>query len=1111
MTFRALLYAYVFGGLTFIPLLLVVVVGLGWTLLPRVDEAAEAKRKDSVTEQRSEDDKKAIDELLAKKHEEISEGGACGTFAVLRKYDFQAANAALIARHNASTNATGTGTTGDGNAEAAKESESVYQSMYRSVFDRGKATSQQTSVLATEEEEAEAMANARNKRNITPANVFYIVLRHGHLMLYDSASQVDVRHVISLAHHSLSLSEGGHPPGTDEASENEKNAMRDGDLFIKRTAIVLAPVDLPNGHLQSRTTPTKPFYLFSTSCSEKEDFYHSLLYTRSRQPIPEPLDPNDTIKLQSTLHSTSLTPETRALNALFGRLFIGLYHTDRAKQYVQSKVEKKISRVQKPAFIASLAVKSIDLGDSAPVLSNPRLQDLHISGDMTIACDIKYNGGIKLTIAAVAKLDLGTRFKTRFVDLILATSLQRLSGHLLVRIKPPPSNRLWFCFESPPEMDIKVEPVVSQRQITYTWILRQIEDRIRTVFSETLVKPNWDDVPWFDTRGQNVRGGIWRDEGSGSTEEKAEKLQTGADMLKERNSKTKSMPVLPGMTGETDSSAASSGSETASKLVSGRSANASDAEATLKRRSVTSLPAQSATPPPNISSERLLSKPPPLPMRSPSYSSSTPSVALDESSASIDPAQRAEIAPQGQKKWRLRAAAQQLPTRKEAVEAMREMRDKATVSKESGVGALATDKGGDATNERPSTAESEESNHQDSRGTDNGASTAPDSPASIQTSFADRSLRSSNRTDTGLSATSISSKSTQAQQRKQNILAATTAATNAAKNWSWNAYQTAKKNAPARAGSSASQQQPDVPMGRGQPLPPPGTPLPGPNKGLFGSFGGSVKRKPVLPPRKATVNDNDSPTPPSATEATHTQLEDNGHNATESKPWDDGEIVETPASDEFGPWSENAGVGIDAHTQASHNRVVQPDLLADNDGIRVTGIDQFTPEDDTSSPVSTQKTAPPLPPRRSDPEAGSTNAQHINSEEVASVDVNAAPPAQSAEQAETKFALGADVDEEDFENAPKNDTEDEARVSDNEPRDLHKTEQDEDEHSSIADTGNGIRSDRSSKDDVLAIPVPLDESSDEVTNESSQSKDGQNGLLGAFDGDLGNQASETKA
>jgi len=60
-----------------------------------------------------------------------------------------------------------------------------------------------------------------------------------------------------------------------------------------------------------------------------------------------------------------------------------------------------------------------------------------------------------------------------------------------------------------PKIDMTVEPIVSSRQITYTLILRQIENRIKEVIAESLVFPNWDDSPFFSTEGKFWRGGIW--------------------------------------------------------------------------------------------------------------------------------------------------------------------------------------------------------------------------------------------------------------------------------------------------------------------------------------------------------------------------------------------------------------------------------------------------------------------------------------------------------------------------------------------------------------------------------------------------------------------------
>jgi hypothetical protein len=60
-----------------------------------------------------------------------------------------------------------------------------------------------------------------------------------------------------------------------------------------------------------------------------------------------------------------------------------------------------------------------------------------------------------------------------------------------------------------PKMEMTIEPIVSSRQITYTVILRQIENRIKEVVAETLVLPFWDDSPFFSTEHKKWRGGIF--------------------------------------------------------------------------------------------------------------------------------------------------------------------------------------------------------------------------------------------------------------------------------------------------------------------------------------------------------------------------------------------------------------------------------------------------------------------------------------------------------------------------------------------------------------------------------------------------------------------------
>lgn len=110
-----------------------------------------------------------------------------------------------------------------------------------------------------------------------------------------------------------------------------------------------------------------------------------------------------------------------------------------------------------------------------------------------------------------ATINLGSHFKPREVTLVLAVVLKKLVGHGMIRIKPPPSNRMWFAFDKMPKIDMSIEPIVGSRQIVWGPILRVIENRIREVVAETIVLPYYDDIPFTDTAKQRFRGGIWHE------------------------------------------------------------------------------------------------------------------------------------------------------------------------------------------------------------------------------------------------------------------------------------------------------------------------------------------------------------------------------------------------------------------------------------------------------------------------------------------------------------------------------------------------------------------------------------------------------------------------
>ncbi|EER24431.1 hypothetical protein D8B26_005252 [Coccidioides posadasii str. Silveira] len=473
---------YVLGGVTFIPVVFGLLFLHAYLTLPSVENAPELDKDGSDGIHRSADDQSSVQsgtDVLAEKFQRTHESDvAAGYFTVCREYVPGGVNGKPPER-----------TTPAGEV-ITPESPSVYQSMYRSIFERKQAP--------TIDPAKPSGKNIKKGRN-----VFYIVLRHGHLMLYDDSEQVEVRYVISLSHYDVSIYGGGE-------------SIPEGELWIKRNAVCLSRKS-SQSDVNNPQVAALPFYIFSDNPSEKEDLYFAILKNLEKlpdSPISPPtaqhFDVKDIVNLVKRLHSSEENLQTRWFNALVGRLFLALYKTSELESHIWMKIAKKISRVKKPNFITSIVLRKINAGEGAPLITNPRLKDLTVDGNCCVEADVMYDGNFRIEIAATARIDLGTRFKAREVDLVLAVVLKKLKGHGLVRFKPPPSNRLWVSFETMPEMEMTIEPIVSSRQITYGVILRAIESRIREVIGETLVQPFWDDVPFLDTSRQPHRGGIWQ-------------------------------------------------------------------------------------------------------------------------------------------------------------------------------------------------------------------------------------------------------------------------------------------------------------------------------------------------------------------------------------------------------------------------------------------------------------------------------------------------------------------------------------------------------------------------------------------------------------------------
>jgi hypothetical protein len=152
------LFVYVLGGVTFIPFLLGLIVLHAYKTFPTKSESESElpPADDPANIKLSSDDtinlKTATDDLAEQFHRKHESDVAAGYFAVCREYVPGGINGKPPERK------TPTGEV------VATESPSVYQSMYRSLFDR-----QQKSTIEP---------NKSNGRNVKKANnVFFVVLR----------------------------------------------------------------------------------------------------------------------------------------------------------------------------------------------------------------------------------------------------------------------------------------------------------------------------------------------------------------------------------------------------------------------------------------------------------------------------------------------------------------------------------------------------------------------------------------------------------------------------------------------------------------------------------------------------------------------------------------------------------------------------------------------------------------------------------------------------------------------------------------------------------------------------------------------------------------------
>ncbi|KAI9479578.1 hypothetical protein BDB00DRAFT_858377, partial [Zychaea mexicana] len=326
---------------------------------------------------------------------------------------------------------------------------------------------------------------AGNNRNNEQNEIYFAALKHTTLFLYDSERQLDCKGVIQVNQHRVMT----HPPG-----------LHDHELFTRPHLIKLTHKD-KDSH----------YYINCSKCIDKEDWYLALLRAaRSSQEDEESMhfDQEAMNKLLTTIHSDEHHFQTQWFNAMLGRIFCAFYKTDAINDHLYKKLISKLDKLnaRRPPFLGEITVRSVDVGHAPPFLTQPRLLGLSPTGALTAEANLQYEGGIRFEIETVLKWKYSEHLRPLTVDLVLAITLKSLRGKFLLKIKEPPTNRFWYGFYELPKMEWLVEPLVGERRVEYSMVVKAIQTKIDELVMENVVLPNLDDITFFPTNGA---GGIF--------------------------------------------------------------------------------------------------------------------------------------------------------------------------------------------------------------------------------------------------------------------------------------------------------------------------------------------------------------------------------------------------------------------------------------------------------------------------------------------------------------------------------------------------------------------------------------------------------------------------
>ncbi|XBW38079.1 hypothetical protein QEN19_003666 [Hanseniaspora menglaensis] len=191
-------------------------------------------------------------------------------------------------------------------------------------------------------------------------------------------------------------------------------------------------------------------------------------------------------------------------NLIISRLFLAYKANGKLENVIATKIKEKLSKFN-VSFLDEFEINDLKVGDAAPIISNPKVLQMNLEGDLEIELDIVYDSHFVLNISTLITI------LNKTYPIELKVDLKKIKGTILLKFKKPPSNRIWYTFTKTPSLDLEIEPVIVNKSFSYGMVVKTLKSKIMDALKDSLVYPKFEDINYYKMENNHsiYKGGLW--------------------------------------------------------------------------------------------------------------------------------------------------------------------------------------------------------------------------------------------------------------------------------------------------------------------------------------------------------------------------------------------------------------------------------------------------------------------------------------------------------------------------------------------------------------------------------------------------------------------------